>query len=99
MSTTNQIVLLSTEGDEILSGNSLLLESLPPPTLPATVSVPNAHHCEKTDRPERAHSDEAEKHDEEPIPETLRSRVFVRAHEAAYRPLVVVESEEDHRAA
>jgi hypothetical protein len=51
----------------------------------------------------KEHDAVAVEDDEEPIPETLRSSVFVRAHEPVSRPIVIEEDrivlEEDHRAA
>jgi len=101
MSTTNRIVLLSSEGDELFSGNSLLVEPAPP-TLPAV--APLAPHSQVVEKVvERAVEPEHldEELEDEPVPETLRSSVFVRAHEPVSRPIVieVLETDEDHRAA
>ena len=106
MSTTNRIVLLSSQGDELFSGSSLLVEPAPP-TLPAVapaapsgaVETPIAHAEEQEEaRAYRAGDDLGDDLDDEPIPETLRSSVLVRAHEPVSRP-IVIEMEEDHRAA
>ena len=105
MSTTNRIVLLSSEGDELFSGSSLLVEPAPP-TLPAV--APPAPHSQVVEKLEERVVVEAERGsfaeeqneelEDEPVPETLRSSVFVRAHEPVSRP-IVIEMEEDHRAA
>lgn len=94
MSTTNRNALLSSEGDELLSG-SRLLEDAPPPTLPAVAPLAPRRLAEI--EPVEDVEDEQEQ-DDEPVPETLRSSVFVRAHEPVSRP-IVIEMDEDHRAA
>ena len=101
MSTTNRIVLLSSEGDELFSGSSLLVEPAPP-TLPAVAPLaPRSQVVETVEERavEAEHLDEEP--EDEPVPETLRSSVFVRAHEPVSRPIVIemLEAEEDHRAA
>ena len=95
MTTTNRILLLDPWGDDLLSGDRLLSEPVPafPPPL---------------ERDEQAVRVEAEpptatitleEEEEEPIPETLRSSVLVRAREPISRPIVVEVDEPDHHAA
>jgi hypothetical protein len=83
MSTMNRIVLLNCQGEELFSGDSLLSEPPPPPTLPR----------------EELATEETSSSDEEPIPETLRSSVLLRAHEPVSRPIIVEDAELGHRAA
>ena len=104
MSTANRIVLLSSEGDELFSGSSLFLEAPPPSTLPAALQLAPRRRVdeiveEKLAEPiEKEDERDVADEDEEPVPETLRSSVFVRAHEPVSRP-IVIEMDEDHRAA
>ena len=95
MSTTNRIVLLDRAGEELFSGDSLLSEPPPPPTVPREreeLSAPSLHTAPGHE-PALADTD-----DDEPIPETLRSSVLVRVHEPVSRP-IIVEDAEDYRAA
>ncbi len=109
MSTTNRIVLLSSQGDELFSGSSLLVEPAPP-TLPAVAPLAPRGAVEtqlapaEEEEPPMYHA--GEDLDDEPVPETLRSSVFVRAHEPVSRPIVIemeagmeVDQQADHRAA
>ncbi|MBX3206560.1 MAG: hypothetical protein KF764_15920 [Labilithrix sp.] len=94
MSTPNRIVLLDSKGAELFSGGSLLSEPPPPPTLrreELAVGAPRDVYTASEEETPVEH-DEAD----EPLPETLRSSVLVRAREPVSRPIVV---EEDHRAA
>ncbi len=103
MSTANRIVLLSCEGDELFSGSSLFLEP-PPSTLPAALQLAPRRHVEPiveeklAERSQEDARNDRDEDDEEPVPETLRSSVFVRTHEPVSRP-IVIEMDEDHRAA
>ena len=104
MSTANRIVLLSTEGDELFSGSSLFLEPPPPSTLPAALQLAPRRLVDEsveeklTEQVEQGDDRDQVDEDEEPVPETLRSSVFVRAHEPVSSP-IVIEMDEDHRAA
>jgi len=102
MAITDPIELFSSEGDELFSRSRVRVEEEdPPPTLRAVAPLPplrlatsDASHVEY----ERVYEQAAEHDDDEPVPETLRSSVLVRVHEPVSRP-IVIEMEEDHRAA
>jgi hypothetical protein len=86
MSTTNRIVLLNRRGEELFSGDSMLTELPPPPTLPRGEEPLVAP----------APIEEADA-DEEPIPATLRSSVLLLAHEPVSRPIIIDEVERTPR--
>ena len=94
MTTTNRILLLDAWGDDLLSGDRLLSEPVPAFPPPLERGEQNAQ-VEAERQPETIEIEE-----EEPIPETLRSSVLVRAREPVSRPIIVVEVDEsDHHAA
>ncbi|OJY28679.1 MAG: hypothetical protein BGO98_07415 [Myxococcales bacterium 68-20] len=93
MTTTNRILLLDPWGDDLLSGDRLLSE--PVPAFP-----PPLERDEQNEPVEAAPVGETTSvEEEEPIPETLRSSVLVRAREPVSRPIVVEVDESDHHAA
>lgn len=85
MSMTNRIVLLNRRGEELFSGDSLLSEPPPPPTLE------RVEPCLAAGESTNNSADESD--EDEPIPETLRSSVLIRAHEPVSRPIIVDEVE------
>ena len=93
MTTTNRILLLDPWGDDLLSGDRLLSEPVPafPPPL------------ERNEQNVRVEAEPLGEtiaiEEEEPIPETLRSSVLVRAREPISRPIVVEVDESDPHAA
>ncbi len=102
MSTSNRIVLLSSVGEALFSDSCLVPPSSSPATLPAARQLARAAETEGHPIEERdAGEPFVDEEEDEPIPETLRSSVFVRAHEPVSRPIVIemVDPEEDHRAA
>lgn len=94
MTTTNRILLLDPWGDDLLSGDRLLSE--PVPAFPPPLEREEQNVREEEAPPAETTAIE----EEEPIPDTLRSSVLVRAREPVSRPIIVVEVDEsDHHAA
>ena len=91
--TTNRTLLLDPWGDDLLSGDRLLSE--PAPAFPPPVEHSESSAHQQAEGPVAAIVIE----DEEPIPETLRSSVLVRAREPVSRPIVVEVDDPDHHAA
>lgn len=104
MSTTNRTALPSDDGDELLSDSGPVEPA--PPTLPAAVAPPSGRRLSRPVDPPKEHITRAshalaprrseDELDDEPAPETLRSSVS--GHEPVSRP-IVIEMDEDHRAA
>lgn len=86
MSTTNRIVLLTPQGQELFSGDSLLSEPPPPPPPCEALAAPMPALSLEGDHDEGDH--------DEPIPETLRSSVLLRALEPVSRPIIVEDAEQ-----
>lgn len=99
MSTPNRIMLVDSWGYELFSGSSILSSEASPQTLFVSPRDNERPASEAVVPPEGPPMEPEDDEECEPVPETLRSSVFVRTYEPTSRPIVIEEVGGNHRAA